>query len=418
MNSILQFFTHFRELVSRGAYVFLANILEKATFFFLFLLFARSLPIEYFGLITASFAVANIMISLFEGGFNFYIQRAVASKEDLLLNRINQIFTLRIILIVPYLMLSLFYFIFFTHPVLLLSTIIILAIAFYSLNNLCNAIYFGLHRYKTVFLLLSVSRFVLVVAFIVARAMGKSPEFITATFLLSGIIHFIILLIALRKEGYKLQFTRIHFETIKTIFKSSLPMGMGIILVWVYDRADTVLIQSILGDHPVAFYAVAYSIYKAPQAFANIILTPLFTEFSGIFAQKGFIPKDNFLKKFLMLSLIAAVFTATVFFTAKIFILFFYRMIYINSVGLLTVLVFALPGLIWNNFTGITLNAAKKERLATFSVFIAVIVNLLLNTGLLLHYKNVYAAVAATVITEYLIFLIQLFYILKYKLLR
>ncbi len=418
MTSILQFFSHFRELLSRGAYVFLANILEKATFFFLFLLFARSLPTEYFGLISAAFAVANISISVFEGGFNFYIQRAVAGKEEFLLNRINQIFTLRIILMVPYLLLSILYFLLFSNAVLALSTTIVLAIAFYSLNNMCNAIYFGLHRYKTSFILLSISRFILVVSFITLRALRESPEIITSTFLLSGVVHFIILLAALRREGYTLKFTRIHPETIKSIFKSSLPMGLGVILVWTYDKADTVLIQSILGYNPVAFYAVAYSIYKGPQALANIILTPLFTEFSGLFASKGYIPKENFIKNFIMLSMIAAFFTAIVLAAAKFFILYFYRMPYVSSVGLVTVMIFALPGLLWNNFTGITLNAAKKERQATTAVFVAVLVNLSLDLVLLLHYRNVYAAAAVTVLTEYLIFGIQFINIIKLKILQ
>jgi O-antigen/teichoic acid export membrane protein len=418
MNPVIKLYTHFRELASRGAFVFLANILEKATFFFLFVLFARSLPTEYFGIITTSFAVANIVSAIFEGGFNFYMQRAVAAADEAIVEQANQIFSLRVYLAAPYVLFCYIYLILYADQLPLLSGIIVLAVGLFSFNNLFNAIYFGLHRYKTAFILLSISRTILVAVFILFRAARMSVELITLSFLLSGLIHFLLLIITLRKDKFRLKLTKIRLVTVKKILLSSLPMGIGVILVWIYDRADTLLIQNILGYNAVAFYAVAYSLYKAPQAVANFILTPLFTEFSGLFAANGFINRNNFLKKLLILLTLSLMFSITLALGAKIIITFFYHAIYHQASDLLVLLVVALPGLILNNFTGTTLNAAKKEMVVTSTVLASALLNVVLNTVLLLHYRNLYAAVVVTIITEYLTFFFQLGAIVHYRILH
>jgi O-antigen/teichoic acid export membrane protein len=195
-------------------------------------------------------------------------------------------------------------------------------------------------------------------------------------------------------------------------------MGIGMIFVWIYDRADTLLIQNFLGNSAVAFYAVAYSLYKAPQAFSNFILTPVFTEFSGMFAAEGFIERNSFLKKLFILLTISIFFAFIISLSAKYIIMFFYHSTYYPSVGLLVVLLIALPGLILNSFTGTALNAARKEITVTNSVLISAVVNVFLNVVLLIRYRNIFAAVFATIITEYLTFFIQMSAIVRFRILQ
>jgi O-antigen/teichoic acid export membrane protein len=173
-------------------------------------------------------------------------------------------------------------------------------------------------------------------------------ELITFSFFLSGLVHFILLISALRKDNYHIRLSALRFGMVKNILRASLPMGIGMIFVWIYDRADTLLIQNFLGNSAVAFYAVAYSLYKAPQAFSNFILTPVFTEFSGMFAAEGFIERNSFLKKLFILLTISIFFAFIISLSAKYIIMFFYHSTYYPSVGLLVVLLIALPGLILN----------------------------------------------------------------------
>ncbi len=418
MQSIKSIFNHFRETVANGKYIFLSNVLEKITFFLLFAFFARRLSTDYFGIITTSFAVANIISSVFEGGFNFYLQRAVATRKSDILEKTNQIFTLRILLGVPYFIFGMGYFLFYPNTSILLSSIILVTVVLFSINNLCNSIYFGMHKFEISFRILFFSRAIMMASFFIISTISNSAEILVCSFLFGAIIHTIMLIRALKNDDFLLKLTSIKWSTIQPILKSSLPMGIGMIFVWIYDRGDTVLIQNFLGFTAVAFYGAAYSVYKAPQAFANFILTPSFTEFSKLFSVLGFIPGKTFLKKIIILLIVSFVFAIGIFFSAEILIPLFFSSNYGNSILLLMILVFALPGLILNNLTGVVLNAAMREKDVTFSLILAAIFNIVLNVILLVYFRSLVVVAIVTVLTEYFSFFFQLFYIFKRQLLN
>ena len=82
-----------------------------------------------------------------------------------------------------------------------------------------------------------------------------------------------------------------------------------------------------------------------------------------------------------------------------------------KMLGLLSI---ALPGLLLNNFTGVMLNSIRQERKAMLSAFFAMLVNLVTNI-LLLEKIGIMAAVIATISAEYVILVIQLYYLNKSK---
>ncbi len=415
MNLIISVFNHFRETAAKGIYIFLSNILEKATFFVLFVLLARGFAIEMYGMIVASFAAANIIISIFESGYNFYLQRAVAAKDALISKTSNQIFTLRIYLLIPYLLLSFGYYHFSNIHLPIVYVLIILTIFIFSVNNLCNSIFFGSGRFKTSFLLLFLSRITLSTLFIIFLLLHTRIEIMVLAFFVGALVHFILLYSNLRKTGFRLSIVKPDAELLKKISVSALPMGIGMILVWLYDRADTLMIQSILSTKAVAIYAAAYSIYKAPQALSGFLLTPLFTEYSTFFARNKYIQKENFFNKFIILLFIGITFSSVIYFFSQAIIVFLYKEYYELSVPFLKVLVFALPGLLFNNLTGTTLNAANKEKYVTIAVFISALLNLSLNITLMVKLKSIFVACYLTVLTEYISFFLQAAFIIKLR---
>ncbi len=64
---------HIKDLTNlfmKGRYVLFANMLEKVSFFLLFLIIARTYSKDVYGNVVALFALFNILMSFFDFGFN------------------------------------------------------------------------------------------------------------------------------------------------------------------------------------------------------------------------------------------------------------------------------------------------------------------------------------------------------------
>ena len=191
-------------------------------------------------------------------------------------------------------------------------------------------------------------------------------------------------------------------------------MGLGVFFVVVYDRVDILLIQRIIGAESVGIYAVAYSLYKIPYLFSGIFLTPLYSDLSAEFEMKKRISYEKVKKLTLFLIFFYLLAIIVVSFSAETLVELVYGKKYFLSVNILKLLVIALPFLFLNNLTGVILNSIKREKNAFYSTMIASLLNVLVNI-LLLNLIGLVGAVISTIITEILVFLIQLSYILKFK---
>ncbi len=415
MKFISQLYTNTKELLQNGIYVFLSNLLEKFTFFALFVLLARFYPAKTYGIIIATFAFSNILISFFEGGFNFYIQRLAATSEKDIPKYSSQLLTLRIYLTIPYLAISIFYFFWSEGTDIVVCSIIAVTIALFSFTNYFNSIFFGLKKYRATFVFLSISRFLLIATFFLFFYSHLRTEIVVLSFIISAVVHLVLLVAYLNHSGIFIRIVKPKWMIIKPILKSSLPMGAGMIFVWIYDRVDTLVIQNFIGLEAVAFYAVAYSIYKAPQSLSNFLLTPLFSEYSSFYKTNKYISKNNFYNKALILVILAIAFSLPIyFFSAKIIVLL-YKIKYLVSSPILMLLIFGLPGLLLNNLTGTTLNSSNNEKYVTISVFVIAVGNIIANFILIYLYRSIYFAALVSIISEYLVFIIQLYFLYKLK---
>jgi O-antigen/teichoic acid export membrane protein len=95
---------------------------------------------------------------------------------------------------------------------------------------------------------------------------------ILVSLLVSVIFHLGILYKYLREEKLNLQL-RFDYSVLKKILYSSVPIGIGIIFVLVYDRIDILIIERFLSFEAVAVYSIAYSLYKIPTIISGVILT-------------------------------------------------------------------------------------------------------------------------------------------------
>lgn len=350
-----------------------------------------------------------------ELGFANYIQRETASNNKNLENELNTTLTVKLLLFFFFFIIVLIYS--RTYSWINIAQIIILIFAFYlsSANNLLSRLFYGKDNYSQVFKLFFAARFLFILDILKGFFFGFSLTEIFSILLISNLIIVILFVYLCNRENIQIKVIGIDLNLLKKILRSSLPIGIGIFFVWIYDRIDVLLIQGYLGDSSVSFYTIAYSFYKVPQIFSGILLIPLFTELSKEQALKKRISMNSILTPIIILAIIS-IFTIVIslLVSDKIIPLLYTRK-YFDSVVILNLLIFALPGLLLNNTTGVILNSCKREKIPMYATFIGLIINITINI-IFIERFNLIAPVIATIVTEYMILIIQAAFIIKYKL--
>jgi O-antigen/teichoic acid export membrane protein len=374
---------------------------------------ARNLSISDYGLITTVFTLANILSSFFEFGFNNYFQREAASRSAEFNYDFHNALSIKLISLLVYLVIIFFYFIDGISKSFIPFLIIGLTSYILSFNNLFSRVLFGKSSYKPPFIAILIARSSLMLLTFIAFIVNSDLNVILTVFLISSLIQLSVLIYYLNKTE-NLSGLKFQLLSIKKIFKSSLPMGFGILFVWIYDKVDILLIQRIIGVENVSFYSIAYSFYKFPQIFSGVVLLPLFTELSRKFIDSEKILFTDIKQNFLVLMFISLFFIGFYLIAADYFIPFIYGEKYRQSIGILKLLVVAIPALFLNNLTGVVLNAIKREKKVMISTFFGLLVNVFINI-VFLKEIGVKAAIYSTIITEYFVFFFQVYLIKNSK---
>ena len=353
---------------------------------------------------------------MFELGFGNYFQRKIASDRSNLSEEVNSVLVFRLVSYLIILLSAALYFpkdfVNLTLVVTIISTIFI-----FSTNWILIKIFYGLDglgMYRSVFYRFLISRVFLIIGVMILIPLDVSLTFIMATFLITAILEFSLLfyfLIRIKLIKFRID---LRIKVLRKIFLYSVPMGLSVFFVIVYDRVDVLLIQKIINTEAVSYYAIAYSLYKIPSIIIPIVLTPLFTDLSSEFE---FSKKLNLfrLKNISLLLIGFAIISIIItYFFADAIIGLTYGEKYLSSTNLLILLTLALPFLFLNNLTGTTLNAIKKERYAFYSTTIVATVNILLNI-ILLSTVGLIGAVITTIISEFLVFLLQFNYLMRLR---
>ena len=237
--------------------------------------------------------------------------------------------------------------------------------------------------------------------------------FILLTLLISVVIHFFILINLCKHEDLHIRL-RFDRKTLTKVLKSSIPIGLGSVFVLLYDRIDILIIERIISFEAVAVYSIAYSLYRVPHLISNVILTPVYTDLSRSFLSKKTIELHEIIIVFVILMAVSAVSILVVHFFGETIILFFYGNKYSASIPYLKFLVFALPGLFLNNFTGVISNSVRKEKIPMFSTGITAVVNIAANI-ILIHLFGIWGAVIATIISEYFVVILQTVFLVNHN---
>ncbi|MDR3609919.1 MAG: oligosaccharide flippase family protein [Ignavibacteriaceae bacterium] len=408
---IIKIFPFAKKILLESQYVFYINLLEKIVFFVFFLILARELDKTNYGLIATVFAFTGILNSVFDLGFAYYFQREAVVPD--IKQKLETAISFRIMLMVVFVIVMFVYLYLNLSIDPIIIGIVGLLTYLSGFNFILNSVLYGKKRYKKSFKGFFFSRVIFGVLIVTFYLLKVQHYLILLSLLIAVIFHLGILYKYLKEEKLSLH---LHFDiaVLKKILFSSVPIGMGVIFVLIYDRMDVLIIERAISFEAVAIYSIAYSLYKIPTIICNVILTPVYTDLSKSFSLSEKVELHEILLVSLLLMVIAV--SAIIFvslFGEKI-ILFFYSNKYALSIPYLKYLVFALPGLFLNNLTGVISNSIRKEKIPMISTGLGAIIHVSINI-ILIRIYGLWGAVIATIISEYLVFLIQLALLVKHN---
>lgn len=393
-----------------STYYFIITFFERITFFVFYLILARLLSVEKYGIIITVFAFINLLSPFLELGLPFLIQREIARNINIQ-DIFNSSLTLKIIVLPVYLILPLIYF----NSRIASDLIIILFISIISylinFNLFFQSIYYGLSNFRHA-----------LSATIISRAIFFL--FITLFFLLNfQLIYFlflliIILLIQLVFLASKLNrfFDSFHFTwdflVLKKTIKNSFPIGVGLIFVTISDRIDILILEKIINFNSVAYYAVAYTIFRNLQIISTTLLIPEYTKISAQYTTNKMIVTEKFLYYYKYILIISFLLIVFFYFLSNPILTLLFGIKYSGSSIYLQLLTLALPGVFLNHLTGIICNSTLNSKVPAYSTGLGTLINLVVNLTTI-PFWGIMGAVISTIITEYFIFIFQFIFLYK-----
>ena len=377
------------------------------------ILLARKFLPEIYGELITLFTVSAVFVSIFDLGLPIYLQRETAINPKNASETFSLAFTAGLLLFSAY-------FIFaglsvrVLYPVISFALFSLTAIMLYSssLVNICNKALSGFSDFKSQFIAFILPRLLIIAVFIAGIYyfnFGLNSFIIT---MLSGFsLNLVIVMYYLAKSGVKFSITLFSFKKFKNILAISIPLGLAVIFNLLYDKIDVLLISKICGFTETAYYNVGYGLFKASALSFSFLLVPAFTEIASLRSDKSAL-RLYFKEYSFIILMICFAAAAALFFLSGFLVNALYTINFRSSVLVLQILVFGITAMGMNNLTGIMLNGMGYYKVVMYITLYGLIFNVSLNIIFIPVY-GIIAASVITVLTEYLIFFTEFYYLRK-----
>ncbi len=372
----------------------------------------------YFSLLNFSFLL-NILLDF---GINNYNNRNIAQNNQLLSKSLSSIIGLRLLLAVGYFLISLsvagiigYEMRQFKVLLFLLLNQFLASFILYFRSNLS-----GLHYFKTDSLLSVLDRTLMIIicSFLIWGQFFDQPLQIewfvyaqTASYFLAALIAFI--LVYRKADFLKLNFDRTYFIA---ILRKSYPFALLTLLMAIYYRVDSVMLERMLPDGKVqaGIYAQGFRILDAVAMFAFLYAGLLLPMFSKMLKMKEAVNKLAYFSfLLLMIPVIALVFGAASYRQEIMNLLYHHHVA--SSSEIFGVLIFCYLGIATSYIFGTLLTANGNLRELNFMAMGGVLVNVMLNLAFIPKMGALGSAIAS-LITQSLTALMQVLLVLyKFK---
>lgn len=249
--------------------------------------------------------------------------------------------------------------------------------------------------------------FIIIITFTDLSLVGIAFAYIIANF-----IALIYELYALKKHTILPKFS-FDFSFYKVLLKAGLPFALTGLFYTIYYSIDLVMLTQFSTSYATGLYNSAYKLITVLTLFYTIYSSVVFPVMSKLFKEEKDLLKFSFVKSIKYLSLVTI--------PISVFTLFYgydligiYGAEYFDAGGVLKILIWTVCFLFINGACSLVLNASHKEYSVTKIYTIAAVFNICLNMVLIPNF-SVYGASIATVLSEILILILELYALKRIK---
>lgn len=233
---------------------------------------------------------------------------------------------------------------------------------------------------------------------------------IAFAYILANAIALLYAVYSIRKHIIKPKLV-FDFGFYKVLIKAGIPFALTGLFYTIYYSIDIVMITQFASTYATGLYNSAYKLISVLALFYSIYSAVIFPVMSKLFAGEKDLLHFSFIKSIKYLSLVTipiAVFTS--FYGNQIIAI--YGSEFVGAGDVLKILIWTVCFLFINGACSLILNASHKEYSVTKIYSVAAIFNVVLNLILIPKY-SVYGASFATVLSEVLILILELYMIKK-----
>ncbi|MBS1516819.1 MAG: oligosaccharide flippase family protein [Bacteroidetes bacterium] len=403
------------KLFRENKYPVFSNITERLFFFLIFLIIAREYPTESYGQLITIFSLANIFVIIFDLGIPLFLQKEFSSGKKYNGKYSSGAVAVYLALFpVYFILLFLYRDLFFREFPLYLFTAVSVLVYLFSISNLLNKILSGLRDFHSQFRHLLYSRSAAMILFLIFSLILKTELTVLIFIITAGaLIQIAGLLNSLVRSGIEVNPLSADLKTSFQILRLSVPLGLAVLFNFIYDKIDIILISKLTDFDSVAFYSVAYGIYKSSSLIYSFLFVTGLSRISYLSGNKKAV--KLFYKKYLNILLpVCLLITAALFFFPGFIIRLFYTDKFAESIFILKILSLSVTGLALNNLTGVVLNGIGMFRQNMNVTFFGLLINIILNIFFIPVF-GIAGAAAVTLITEYFIFTGDYIYLKKFN---
>lgn len=407
------FMSNVRRVFANMSWMMISQILTSVLAFFWTILTTRYLGVVDNGIFGNAVSFANLLVVIADLGMTTYITRAISTDSNLEKSYIGNALTIKLLLSFVYLAVTLIIVNLFGWNNKI--GFVIFLFAFESvIKSFCNLFYasFQAHekiKYQAISnIILNVLTFVFIVI-VTFTSFGLFG--IAVAYIIANILALIYSYLAIRRYFIvpKLLFDK---DLSKKLIIAGIPFALTSLFYTVYYSIDMVMLTKFIGAYPTGLYNASYKLINVLTLFYTIYSAVVFPVMSKLFKNDRDMLTLSFNKSVKYLSLVTIPLAIATLFYAGDVIHICYGNAFAEADNVLKILIWTVCFLFINGAASLVLNASHKEFSVTKIYSIAAVFNVILNFILIPNY-SVYGASIATVLSEVLILILELYMLSK-----
>ncbi|MBF0464241.1 MAG: flippase [Nitrospirae bacterium] len=392
-----------------------SQITEKILSLLIIVFITRKLGAAEFGLYSLTMSFVALFYYFYDGGLQTFLIKEIGKTRAIDRRYLNKIITLRIVLCVFAVIVSLTtayasgYGVQEFYGILIFS----LSTAFVYTSSILRAPFMGIERMEVESGITITFRFLSAAGILLLLVFGVKMPHLMLPYLFSGAL-VVLMSVFIFKRYFHNYTTDGDSSSIKmlAILRKSIPFALAAFMGEVIFNIDKVILSKYETLATVGLYNGAYKIVLVGMFIPSGLTMAAFPKMANLWAAKRGSVGDfiNQLTKPLLTLGLCISFIATVNSAEVIALLFGAK--FSDSAGMLMYLIWIVPAVFLNHLTDITLQATERQWFACVSMTIAVSINIILNFFLIpiLHgFGSAYAAL----ITIYSVFIVRMYVINK-----